>query len=470
MKKLLLILTLSISFLATAQQLTLKKGVVMERIAINDTIPEDFALFLPSKFETSKLWPVLFVFDMQGRGDKVLRMFVDAAEKNSYILAASNNVNDTLSLTQNVLITKRMFNTVFSMLRINKERIYTAGFDGGARIASVMPTFMNQINGVISCGSTIGNKEVLSSKNPFHFIGVVGNRDYNYPEMIKMEKLFNLMKFPNQTLVFDGGHKWPAGQMLSYAMEILDLEAMAKNRIPKDSVFINETYRRNLNNANKLISQNKPLEAYHMLDEIMGIYKPLINVDSIKDSQKALRRSLNYKRQKRSRNSIMLKESFIKDEYDYSLEEDIYSYNYNNLGWWNYQMDVLKKYKESSDRMQKQMGERLEGYLNALIADYIDLIHLNSPLDEEALNYLWMLKTITSPDDFTYYLKVISLNAKVEDYGTALYYLEELLKRGYSNTDELYALENTALFRITPEFNELVAKYLKKARYEIIQE
>ncbi len=116
------------------------------------------------------------------------------------------------------------------------------------------------------------------------------------------------------------------------------------------------------------------------------------------------------------------------------------------------------------------MGVRLEGYLNALIADNIDIIVLDTPIDEEALNFLWMLETIISPDDFSNYLRVISWNAKVEDYGTALYYLEELLKKGYTNTDELYTLENTALFRITPAFNALVAKYLKKARYEIIEE
>jgi len=179
MKKLLLVLTLSISFLSTAQQLTLRKGAIMESIAVNDTVPEDFALFLPTKFDASKRWPVIFVYDMQGRGKMVLRMLLGAAEKNNYILAASNNVNDSLSLTQNVLISKRMFNTVFELFKIQKDRVYTAGFDGGARIASVMPTFMNQITGVISCGSTVGNTEVLSSKNPFHFVGVVGTEDFN---------------------------------------------------------------------------------------------------------------------------------------------------------------------------------------------------------------------------------------------------------------------------------------------------
>jgi hypothetical protein len=470
MKKLLLVLTIGVSFLSTAQQLTLRKGAIMESIAVNDTVPEDFALFLPTKFDASKRWPVIFVYDMQGRGEMVLRMLSGAAERNNYILAASNNVNDSLSLTQNVLISKRMFNTVFALFKIQKDRIYTAGFDGGARIASVMPTFMNQIAGVISCGSTVGNKEILSNKNPFHFIGVVGTEDFNYPEMVNMEKLFDLMKFPNQTLIFEGGHKWPSQQLISRAMELFDLSAMAKKVIPVDSSFIKKSYDRRLLEVNELISNNRAVQAYNELGEVMEVYRHFKNVDSLKASRKVLKRGNAYKTQKRSLNTWWFKESLIKDDYDYYLEEDILTYNYNNLGWWNYQMGELKKYKNSKNNFQRQMGVRLEGYLNALIADNIDIIALDSPIDEEALNFLWMLKTITSPDDFSNYLKVISWNAKVEDYGTALYYLEELLKNGYTNTDELYALENTALFRITPAFNAMVAKYLKKARYEIIEE
>ena len=470
MKKLLLVLTFCVSFLSTAQQLTLRKGAIMQSIAVNDTVPEDFALFLPTKFDASKRWPVIFVYDMQGRGEIVLRMLSGAAERNNYILAASNNVNDSLSLTQNVLISKRMFNTVFALFKIQKDRIYTAGFDGGARIASVMPTFMNQIAGVISCGSTVGNKEILSNKNPFHFVGVVGTEDFNYPEMVNMEKLFDLMKFPNQTLIFEGGHKWPSQQLISRAIELFDLSAMAKKVIPVDTSFVKKSYDRRLLEVNELISINRVVQAYNELGEVMEVYRHFKNVDSLKASRKVLKRGTAYKTQKRSLNTWLFKESLIKDDYDYYLEEDILTYNYNNLGWWNYQMGELKKYKNSKNNFQRQMGVRLEGYLNALIADNMDIIALDTRIDEEALNFLWMLKTITSPDDFSNYLKVISWNAKVEDYGTALYYLEELLKKGYTNTDELYALENTALFRITPAFNALVAKYLKKARYEIIEE
>jgi hypothetical protein len=78
-----------------------------------------------------------------------------------------------------------------------------------------------------------------------------------------------------------------------------------------------------------------------------------------------------------------------------------------------------------------------------------------------------MLKTITSPMEYPYYLQIISNSAKIEDFGTALFYTEELLKKGYTDKKELYNLKDTALLRITPEFNELVAKYLKEARYDL---
>ena len=105
-----------------------------------------------------------------------------------------------------------------------------------------------------------------------------------------------------------------------------------------------------------------------------------------------------------------------------------------------------------------------------MIEDNIDIEEAQTSVNGEAVIFLWMLKTITDPLNYSYYLKIISDSAKYEDFGTALFYLEELLKNGYKDKTELYSLENTALLRITPEFNNIVEKYLKDARYEIIEE
>ena len=174
-----------------------------------------------------------------------------------------------------------------------------------------------------------------------------------------------------------------------------------------------------------------------------------------------------YRSLKRNQNNAFLKEALLKEDYSYYLEEDINTYNYNNLGWWNYQMTELNKFIYGDSKSEQQMGKRLYNYVNALIEDYEADIRKESITDDEALILLSMLKTIAAPKNYKYYLNVISLSSKYEDYGTALFYLEEALKNGFKAEDELIALEDTALLRITPEYNKLIQKYLKKARYKV---
>lgn len=470
MKKYVLLLFFSFSFYSTAQQITLKKGVVIDGIKAKDSVKETFAIYLPKAFEMSKKWPVLFVYDTQGRGKRVLSMFKDAAEEQGYILAASNNVHDSLSLSKNVLISSRMFNRVFSIVPIARNRVYTGGYNQGGRLASLMPTFIKQVKGVISCGSPVANSEVLSSKNPFHFVGIVGVEDYNYTAMLNTEKVLNRLKFPNQLLVFEGGQEWPEKRYMSQAMELLTLGLMSKGELPKDEAFITRTYNENLGQVSTLIANNRPVLANKLLTEMTESYRLLKNVDSLRLSTKTLRKTRQFRAANRALNAVFFKEAFIKEDYVYYLEEDILTYNYNNLGWWKYQMEKLEEYEKEANIYEKQMGRRLKGFINALIADNVDIAKAENPVDEEALNFLWMLHTITDATSFQSYLNVISYNAKNEDYGTALFYLEELLKNGYTDKASLYSLEHTALFRIMPEFNKMVAKYLKDARYEVIEQ
>lgn len=470
MNKKLLLLFLSVTFYCGGQQISLKKGAIIDAIPVNDSISETFALYIPTSFDTSKTWPIVFVFDMEGRGKQVVGMFREAAENQGYILAASNNTNDSITLTKNVLISNRMFSSVYSLLPIKKDRIYTGGFSGGARLASIIPTFVKGVKGVISCGSTVANEEVLSVKNRFHFIGIVGTEDYNYQPMLDSQKILNKLKFPNQLLVFEGGQEWPKSSYLEKAMEIFTLTAMANNTEEKDENYVDASYNKNLGEVSTLLTSEKPILANKLLAEMTSVYGNLKSTDTLKLSAKTIRKTKLFKTQNRSQNAAFFKENFIMDEYSYLLEEDVRSYNFNNLGWWKYQMEELVKYDKRYNAYEKQMGRRLKSYLNALIADNIDYIKSQTSIDEEALLFLWMVHTITDAENHSAYLKIISLSSKVEDYGTALFYLEELLKTGYSNTKELYALEHTALLRIAPEFNVVVAKYLKNARYETIEE
>src|SRR5690606_6375150 len=111
MRKIMILLFLGTVYITNAQQFTLKKGAVIDSIAVKDSVSESFSLFLPTSFDLDKNWPIVFVVDMEGKGKQAIRLYIEAAESQGYILVASNNVSDSLSTSQNILITGRMFNT-----------------------------------------------------------------------------------------------------------------------------------------------------------------------------------------------------------------------------------------------------------------------------------------------------------------------------------------------------------------------
>ena len=453
-----------------SQEVVLRKGVIIDSVQVDDQNGETFSLYLPTNFATSKKWPVLFVFDMDGKGRQAMSMFKRAAEAKGYILASPDNINDTLPLSENMLKVGRAIDGVSRLLPIQNERLYVAGFSNGARFANIAPFFLKNLKGVISCGASLMNLELLSSKNRYHFIGIVGNKDFNYIELLKFKKVLNGLKYPNQLLIFEGGHEWPDTQYLENALVLFDLAEMAKGNIPKDSLMVRKAYTQDLERFQELRKQSKLLLAEKMLDHMLSVYRPHVEVDSLKKIKKELRKEKLYRSLKRQENAARFKESLLKEDYVYYLEEDVLTYNYNNLGWWNYQMTEINKFIYQGNAAEKRMGLRLQGFVNALVEDNIDIIKAEKRPDQEALLFLYMLKTITEPNNYDYYLKVISESAKIEDFGTAIFYLEEALKRGYKDKERLYSLEHTALLRITPEFNKVIEKYFDDARYDIIDE
>ncbi|WP_188371004.1 alpha/beta hydrolase [Muriicola marianensis] len=461
----------------SSQELTIRKGMVQDSVRINDSIPETFAVYLPTNYEPSLKWPVLFAMDMQGRGKQIVHMFREVAEEQGFIVAASNDIHDSLSIVQNTLVTSRMFNRVFSLFSIHKNRTYTAGLADGAQFATIVASLIKPVEGVISCGAGIPYKELINPKNPFQFIGIVGRSDHNFNNLLEdfgmtrtTTKAIGRSKMVDYLMVFEGGAEWPPQDYLQRALEILNLKSMSKGDIARDSTYVNSNYNRNMAELDKLVTNGDYLGAAFLADEMLTKFKGLLDLDELKRRKKFIWREKEYQVQSRKQNRYLQKEYFIREEYDFNLNDDVLTLNYNNLGWWNYQKGEIDKFRKSNDPFEKEMGNRLLGFLNALVEDNIELEKAQNPVNEEALSYLWMVKTISAPLEYQNYLNIISDSAKYEDFGTALFYLEELLKKGFTDKAALYTLKHTALLRITPEFNEIIEKYFKDARYDLIED
>lgn len=406
------------------------------------------------------------VIDTEGEEKSALSMFVMAAENEGYILAASK-LSDTVSLTKNMLSTSKTIRKIADMLPLNINMLYAAGQDLGGQLASLVPILIKGVNGAISINASLANRELINMKESFHFITIVNKENYRYPYALTDAKLLDQYKFPNQVLLYDGNGEWPGVTYLEKAMQLFTLDAMSRKWIPRDSAYIEKAYQKDIRQLEQLNKIGDLLWAEQYMTEMMSMYRAMKNMDSLRSVQRDLRRSKEFKTMKRAESVAFLQESMLKEDYQFYMEEDLYAHNYDNLGWWNYQMAEIEKFIASDKPFKKQMGHRLKGFVNALAEDNISIEMTEEVVDENALAFLYMLKTILEPDNYDYYLKTISLSSKNDDFGTSLFYLEELLKKGFKDKEKLYNIEHTALFRIMPEFNEMVSKYLDDARYNI---
>ncbi|GHA28226.1 hypothetical protein GCM10007103_07250 [Salinimicrobium marinum] len=446
--------------------MTLKKGVVMDSLPVNDTINETYSLFLPMSFQSNgREKAVIFVLDTEGRGKAAAQLFKPAAEEQGYIIASSNNIDPDNSFEENVMVAARLMNAVTSNIPLDYDQISIAGFAEGARVASSLPAVFNNLHGVIAVGDHQVNYEYLDAKNRFVFVGMAGDEDFSGYGLRATAMQLESLKHPVAVYSFDGGHGWPKPEILSMGVSSLTLQAMKEGKRPKDQQLIENLYRRETGIANKLISTGDNMHAYNLMDVLQEKYDGLRNTSEIKTRQKQLSRSRNFSEEQREFSRVQEKEARLMEDFIYYLNEDVATENFENLGWWNYQKRQLDELASGANEQEADMAKRILGMLKELSKNKITEL---ASLDEATLESKLlanMIQTIFDQENFKAYKDIISLSAQDRDYSTSLFYLEEMLKNGFDDMEALYDLEGTLALKMTPEYNWLVRKYLGSSKY-----
>jgi pentatricopeptide repeat protein len=146
------------------------------------------------------------------------------------------------------------------------------------------------------------------------------------------------------------------------------------------------------------------------------------------------------------------------------MDADIEVREFENLGWWKYQMSELDTLSIGKEKFARDMAYRTKGYVKYLVDSYkSELLKEEENLEENL--FLNILSTIVDKKDFESYRKVISLCAQDQDYETALFYLERMLKNGYKDLNALYTIEGTLALRMSKNYNKLIKKHLGTSKY-----
>lgn len=260
----------------------LPRGEIVPSVVSRTDPSQSYALYLPSSYTPERRWPILYAFDARRRGALVAELFRDAAESYGWILAASNDAESDGPMEPNLKAMDALWNDTRVRFPIDEKRVYATGFSGGARVAAILAlTKPGKVAGVIGCGAGFPYEWKPAMGAPFAFFGTVGNRDFNFPELMVLDKTLDELGRPHRIEVFDGPHQWPPKELAIRAIEWMEVEAMRSGRRATDPALAAALFAKGVEQARAAEAAGRLTEALHDDDAMARDFQGLVDTSAV---------------------------------------------------------------------------------------------------------------------------------------------------------------------------------------------
>ena len=218
-------------------------GKVIPVVKIKSDSTQSYALYLPAGYDKSHDMPAVFFFEPHAKGSVPLNKYKSLADKYHYILLCSNTSQNGMTDDQLNSIIDKYMQDGRSRIAVDDQRIYVGGFSGGSMVAGMVALNKGGVRGVIGAGKGLP-KAKGPIPGPFNYFGIVGDGDFNYDEMLSLDRSFEKSSIKHQLVIFQGKHEWPPVEKMDDALLWMDLQAMKEKQIAVNNdemgVFIKE--------------------------------------------------------------------------------------------------------------------------------------------------------------------------------------------------------------------------------------
>ena len=410
-----------------------ERGTIVDSLRVDNTPKETYALYLPTGYDPAVPAPIVFIFDPAARGRHAVEFFIPAAERYGYILVCSNQTRNG-PYDRNFEIANRLFTQVFSRFQIDPKRVYTAGFSGGARLASSIALLTRQVQGVVACGAGMASSPAyfqVSEPDNFSYAGIVGNVDMNYREMVNTRNWLNRLKVSNECFEFAGDHQWPPPEELVLAFDWLQMEAFRKGLIPADTQQVQAIFEKYVRRARDLEATGELLRAFDQYSRVLRTFGPYVGLDSIASRKQQLAETKPYKKARKAWEASQAQEDTLVSRYSSRMYRDIALHNSQVRAWWEREISKLEGQRAKADPERRQMLERVLNNIWAMAHSRATDDAMTPTLPEKAFCLDLCIRTKPSVP-LAYFLQMQNY-LKGNDPDAALDYLEKLLGSGFSN-------------------------------------
>lgn len=420
-------------------------GQVTERIVCAADASQSYALYIPVRGDRQPL-PIIYFFDSHGIGSLPLRKYKALADTYGFILAGSNNSKNGNDWTMTEMIWTRLYNDTHKHLKINEQRIYTAGFSGGAKVASYIAIQHSQIRGVIAGGAGLPDG-VSPGDFPFSFTAIAGDGDMNMTELASLDGELDRTKTRHRILYFSGIHEWAPAATMRTAFAGLDLDAMATGLLPRNAAEI-AAFAAGAKQRVNGDEQTKHLVAARQECTVAMSYLGGLTggAEWFRQQAAGLDRNTEYLKQRNARAQLLTIEENTKAEYMQHFQQ-------GDMRYWTSTIDGLKA-KVAAKTAASGMYQRLLAYLSLAFYSISNQL-INGNQNEGARHFVELYKMDDPTNSEAWYFSAV-LDAREGNARTTAADLLKAVDEGFNDKNRL---------RKQPEFQR-IATSIDLARIE----
>ncbi len=433
----------------------LKKGIVIDSVICADDSSQIYAVYLPTHYDTNKKWPVIYFFDPHGVGNLPVLLYKDLAEKYGFILAGTYNSKNGQQWESSEKAAEAFMKDTWIRLSIDNNRLYTFGFSGGAKVASMVAIADGGVAGVVACGGGFP-EEHPPLKQPFSFISFVGDKDFNNVTVKQLDKLLDSTNLAHQLIVYNGKHQWPPVSVAEQAFQWLDADAMRMKTMPKNDSLIKTMHEGFLKEAADWHKKRDIVQEYYTYKKLLNFLRDLDDLGKYAATVQELE------------NSDAL-QKYFKDEEIFEAQEaqEILEFRAHmskmDQAWWDNKIAIMKKriQKDTTSPAALQT-QRMLGYLSLVM-----YMGANGELNSgnyPAASYFNGLYASVDPKnpEHCYIEASLYMTGRTPSPGKALEELHEAVKLGFTDSKRLEDDGRFTGLHSMPEYKTLLKEMAAK--------
>ncbi len=448
--------------LGRTQEGGLPIGEVIDKVTCVKVPEKSYSLYIPPGYDPNRAWPLLLLFDPGARSRIPMEIFQEAAENFGFIMACSRDTRNYTTFEESWVSIHAMWTDLLKRFPIDKKRMYTGGMSGGARLASRVAMHTELVEGLIACGAGLWVRTRQAPPPTFEVVSTVGEIDFNFLELVDLQKELTGNMLANRRLIFEGEHRWPDPALAYEAVGWLQLRAFRKKRIPLEQVRVADQVSRRLAAAKDHDNRGKLLIAQDKYRHLLNDFQDLTDLGEVEKRISEINASKDFKTLEKAQSKAEQRERKLRDQYVARLQEAEARSGGRNwirkeILWWKKELGSLNRRRAKTQGSAEANGaQRLFFMLRTHF--YERSVYLFQDKQYEKSIFTNTLATILMPEKPWPHFFMACAFAQTGDPDSAIQALEECVGKGFKRKDKILEEPLLEPIRSDPRFQAVLDK------------